>query len=402
MLLIQREVSKIIYFDNAATSWPKPPGVLEAMGHCLTSVGANPGRSGHKMAMEANKLVNQTREGLAELFNVSDPERIVFTLNTTDALNLAIKGLLGEGDHVVTSSMEHNSVTRPLYVLSQKGVKVTKINCDLEGRINIHDIESAIGPRTRAIVITHASNVAGAIMPIGEIGELARKKGLKLVVDAAQTAGLFNLDVKSMNIDLLAFPGHKSLMGPPGTGGLYISEDVELTPLREGGTGSLSDVPGQPEVMPERYESGTLNTAGIAGLGAALNFIKGEGMDKIRKHELDLTARFIEGAKSIKGLKLYGPPVIEGRAPVVSFAVGDRPSGEIGAILDRNFDIACRAGLHCAPDAHRTLGTFEQKLVRFSFSYFNKPEEIDTALKALRQIVETNMPAPEDAEGCTC
>lgn len=392
----------MIYFDNAATSWPKPPGLLEAVNHCLTSVGANPGRSGHKMSLEANKLVNRTRESLAELFNVQDAERIVFTLNTTEALNLAIKGLLREGDHVITSSMEHNSVTRPLYVLSQKGVMVSKINCDREGRINIRDIESAIVPNTRCIVMTHASNVAGTMMPIGEIGELARKRGLVLIVDAAQSAGLFDIDVSSMNIDLLAFPGHKSLLGPPGTGGLYISEDVEITQLKEGGTGSQSEISGQPEILPERYESGTLNTAGIAGLGAALNYIKSEGMDKIRKHELDLTARFVDGAKGIKGLKLYGPLTIEGRAPVVSFAVGERPSVEIGAILDQNFDIACRAGLHCAPDAHHTLGSFEQKLVRFSFSYFNKPEEIDAALGALREIVEKNIPAPEGAKGCGC
>lgn len=392
----------MIYFDNAATSWPKPPGVMEAMNNYMTLIGANPGRSGHKMAVEANKLVNQTREGLAEIFNVADPERIVFTLNATEALNLAIKGLLRKGDHVITSSMEHNSVTRPLYVLSQKGVKVTKVNCDREGRISIPDIEKAIGPDTRAIIITHASNVAGTVMPIGEIGELARKKGLVFVVDAAQSAGLYDIDVQSMNIGLLAFPGHKSLMGPPGTGGLCIGEDVDIVPLKEGGTGSLSDIPGQPEVLPERYESGTLNTVGIAGLNAALKYIKGEGMDKIRKHELDLTARFIDGAKGIKGLKLYGPLTIEGRAPVVSFAIGNRPSGDIGSILDRNFDIASRAGLHCSPDAHRTLGTFEQKLVRFSFSFFNKPEEIDAALGALREIVEKNIPAPEGSKGCGC
>ena len=392
----------MIYFDNAATSWPKPPGVIEAMRYCIEEVGANPGRSGHKMSLEANKLVTGTRERLASLFNIDDPERIVFTLNATDALNLAIKGLLNEGDHVITSSMEHNSVTRPLYVLAQKGVKVTKINCDREGRINLKDIEAAISSATRAIIITHASNVSGTLMPVGEIGSLAKRKGLRLLVDAAQTAGLFAIDVKDMNIDLLAFPGHKSLMGPPGTGGLYIKDGVNLIPLKEGGTGSHSEVPGQPEMMPERYESGTLNTVGIAGLGAGLDFIKSVGMDKIRKHELDLAERFMAGTGGVKGIKLYGVKGAGGRVPVVSFSVGDRPAGEIGAILDQRFDIACRAGLHCAPDAHRTLGTFEQKLVRFSFSYFNKQEEIDFALASLREIVETNMPAPEGSEGCGC
>lgn len=392
----------MIYFDNAATSWPKPAGVIEAMRHCIEEVGANPGRSGHKMSLEANKLVTGTRERLASLFNIDDPERIVFTLNATDALNLAIKGLLNEGDHVITSSMEHNSVTRPLYVLVQKGVKVTKINCDREGRINLKDIEAAINSATRAIIITHASNVSGTMMPVGEIGSLAKRKGLRLLVDAAQTAGLFAIDVKDMNIDLLAFPGHKSLMGPPGTGGLYIKDGVNLIPLKEGGTGSHSEVPGQPEMMPERYESGTLNTVGIAGLGAGLDFIKSEGMDKIRKHELYLAERFMVGTGGVKGIKLYGVKGAGGRVPVVSFSVGDRPAGEIGAILDQRFDIACRAGLHCAPDAHHTLGTFEQKLVRFSFSYFNKQEEIDFALASLREIVETNMPAPEGSGGCGC
>lgn len=392
----------LIYFDNAATSWPKPGGVIAAMRHYIEEVGANPGRSGHKMSLEANRLVTRTRERLAALFNIDDPERIVFTLNTTDALNLAIKGLLKAGDHVVTSSMEHNSVTRPLYVLAQQGIKLTKINCDREGRINAKDIEGAINSATKAIIITHASNVTGTLMPIGDIGGLARRKGLRLLVDAAQTAGLFTIDVKDMNIDLLAFPGHKSLMGPPGTGGLYIKEGVDLIPLKEGGTGSHSELPGQPDMMPERYESGTLNTAGIAGLGAGLDFIKNEGMDKIIKHELELTGRFIAGAEGINGIKLYGIKGVSGRAPVVSFAVGKRPAGEIGAILDQNFNIACRAGLHCAPDAHRTLGTFEQKLVRFSFSYFNKPEEVDFALAALRKIVETNMPAPEGSGGCGC
>jgi cysteine desulfurase family protein len=392
----------MIYFDNAATSWPKPAGVMEAMRHYIEKVGANPGRSGHKMSLEANNLVTGVREKLASLFNIGDPERIVFTLNATDSLNLAIKGLLKEGDHVITSSMEHNSVTRPLYVLSRKGIKVSKINCDRAGCINVKDIENTINPATKAIIITHASNVTGTMMPVGEIGGLAKKKGLRLVVDTAQTAGLFNIDVKDMNIDLLAFPGHKSLMGPPGTGGLFIKEGIDLTPLKEGGTGSQSDVPGQPEVMPERYESGTLNTVGIAGLGAGLDFIMTEGMDKIRRHELGLTERFMAGAGGIEGINLYGVKGIEGRAPVVSFVVGSRPSGEIGAILDQRFDIACRAGLHCAPDAHRTLGTFEQKLVRFSFSYFNKPEDVDYAIQSLREIMETNMPAPEGSGGCGC
>lgn len=392
----------MIYFDNAATSWPKPAGVMKAMQYCLKEVGANPGRAGHRMAIKANQLVMETRELLAKLFNISNPERIVFGLNATDALNLAIKGLLLPGDHVITSSMEHNSVSRPLHVLQGKGVEVTKVKCDQTGGIRVKDIETAIRPNTKAIVVLHASNVTGTVMPVVEIGKLARKKGLRFIVDAAQTAGVFDIDVKAMNIDLLAFPGHKSLLGPMGTGGLFVAEGVELLPLKEGGTGSKSDTPEQPNILPERYESGTLNTVGIAGLGAGLKFLFHEGLEKIRKHEQELTRRFLEGVEKIKDIKVYGPKNAERQAPVVSFAVGLRPAVDIGTILDKQFNIACRAGLHCSPDAHHSLGTFEQKLVRFSFSYFNKPEEVDFAVNALRKIAETNMPVPQGKGGCGC
>lgn len=392
----------MIYFDNAATSWPKPPGVMKAMQYCLKEVGANPGRAGHRMAIQANKLVMETRELLAKLFNINNPERIVFGLNATDALNLAIKGLLMPGDHVITSSMEHNSVSRPLHVLQGNGVEVTKVKCDQTGDIRVEDIETAIRPNTKAIVILHASNVTGTVMPVIEIGKLARNKGLKFVVDAAQTAGVFDIDVKAMNIDLLAFPGHKSLLGPMGTGGLFVADGIELFTLKEGGTGSKSDTPEQPHILPERYESGTLNTVGIAGLGAGLKFLFQEGLEKIRKHEQELTRRFLDGVQNIKDIKVYGTKNAQRQAPVVSFAVGLRPAGDIGTILDKQFNIACRAGLHCSPDAHHSLGTFEQKLVRFSFSYFNKPEEVDFALNALKKITETNMPVPQGKGGCGC
>jgi len=376
----------LIYFDSAATTWPKPAVVWQAMESCIRNAGANPGRSGHQMALMAGRLVDEARELLATLFNITNPDRIVFTVNATEALNLAIKGLLKPGDHVVTSSMEHNSVTRPLYVLQGKGIEVSKVSCARDGTIKIEDIEKAIRPNTKAIVITHASNVTGTLMPIAEIGQLARKKGLRFVVDAAQTAGVFNINVPFMKIDLLAFPGHKGLYGPTGTGGLYIAEGLELTPLKEGGTGSMSDVPGQPDIMPERYESGTLNAVGIAGLAAGLKFIRSEGAEKIRQHEMELTQRFLKGAEKIKGLSIYGPEQIYARAPVVSFSLAGKATGKVGTVLDKQYNIACRAGLHCAPDAHRTLGTFDQKLVRFSFSYFNKTEEVDYALRSLNEI----------------
>ncbi|MFZ5632233.1 MAG: aminotransferase class V-fold PLP-dependent enzyme [Bacillota bacterium] len=394
----------MIYFDNAATTWPKPPGVPEAMARCVKEMGANPGRAGHKMSVEANRVVEETRKKLARIFNI-DPdqyERIIFTINATEALNLAVKGLLKGGDHAVTSSMEHNSVARPLNMMEKKGVRVTRVKCAPDGSIDPADVRRAIRPGTRLVAITHASNVTGTVMPVEEIGKIAGEAGVTFLVDAAQSAGVIDIDVKKMNVDLLAFPGHKSLLGPTGTGGLYIKEGITLDPLKEGGTGSQSELPGMPDTLPERYEAGTLNTAGIAGLGAGIDFILNEGMEKMRGHELALTKRFIEGARKVPGLKIYGPAGIENRAPVVSFSIEGRKSVEIGGILDKNYGIACRAGLHCAPDAHRTLGTFEQKLVRFGFSYFNTEEEIDRSLACLEEIVRKNITLPEGEGGCGC
>lgn len=376
----------LVYFDNAATSWPKPPQVLKAMQNCLIEMGANPGRATHEMASKANEMVNKTRLALANLLGVKNPERIIFTLNATDALNMALKGLLFSKDHVITSSMEHNSVSRPLYYLSQNGVKVTKLPCNQKGGLDISDLEKYCLPNTKALVITHASNVTGTMMPLANFGEFAFKKGLYLVVDAAQTAGLVDINVEDMNISLLAFPGHKGLMGPPGTGGLYVREGVNLKPFRHGGTGSISETPTQPSVLPERYEAGTLNTVGIAGLNAGIDYINLRGMKNIHNYEMNLTAHFLKGVARIKSIKVYGILDIKGRLPVVSFAFLNKNAGEIGKILDKRYQIACRAGLHCAPDAHFTLGTFEKKLVRFSFSCFNTIEEIDYALECLREI----------------
>jgi len=356
------------------------------MEHFIKEVGASPGRAGHKRTVQANQIVDETRQQLAALLNINNYKRIVFTLNATDSLNLAIKGLLRPGDHVVTSSMEHNSVTRPLYTLSSYGIQVTKVQCDRQGNINIQDVEQAILPHTKAIIMTHASNVTGTIMPVEEVGRLADQYKIHFVMDAAQTAGVLDIDVKKLNVSILTFPGHKSLLGPQGTGGIYMREDVTLRTLREGGTGSGSETPTQPDMMPEKYESGTLNAVGIAGLGAGVKFIRKTGLNKIREHEMGLTRRFLEGASSIPGLYIYGKTGLQGRVPVVSFRIEGYKAGEVGELLDKKYDIACRAGLHCAPDAHRTLGTFEEKLVRFSFSYFNKPAEVDAALQALREI----------------
>ncbi|MFZ5648240.1 MAG: aminotransferase class V-fold PLP-dependent enzyme, partial [Bacillota bacterium] len=311
-------------------------------------------------------------------------------------------GLLKRGDHVITSSMEHNSVVRPLNMLEKTGLQVTRVQCREDGSIDPDDIRRAVHPGTKLIAITHASNVTGTVMPIEEIGRIAGETGKTFLVDAAQSAGVIDIDVRKMNIDLLAFPGHKSLLGPTGTGGLYIRDGIVLETLIEGGTGSQSELAGMPETLPERYEAGTLNTAGIAGLGAGIDFILGKGIETIRKHELGLTKRFIEGALKIPGVKIYGPTGTENRAPVVSFLVEGRKSAEIGGVLDKNYDVACRAGLHCAPDAHRTLGTFDQKLVRFSFSFFNTENEVDSVLGFLDEIVRKNIKLPEGEGGCGC
>lgn len=389
----------MIYFDNAATSWPKPPEVVEAMNNCLREKGANPGRSGHRLSLAAGEIVDAARASIAQLFNIKNPDRVIFTLNATDALNMAIKGAVKPGDHVVTTSMEHNSVTRPLYGL-RKLISVTKVRCAADGSLELGEIKRAIRINTRVVVVTHASNVTGTVMPVREIGELAREKGLVFIVDAAQSAGILDIDVEEMNIDLLAIPGHKGLMGPHGTGVLYVGERVDLRPFREGGTGSYSDLPGQPGALPEKYESGTLNLVGIAGLGAGVEFVRRTGLKTIREHEMELTRRFIEGAQKIPGIKLYGPAAGVERAPVVSFLVEDKDTAAVGGALDKWYNIACRAGLHCAPDAHRTLGTFDRKLVRFSFSFFNTVDEIDYALQCLRDVKERDLSGV--AGGCNC
>jgi len=377
----------MIYFDNAATTFPKPEEVYRAVDNCLRNYCANPGRGGHKLSLQSGRVLLEARELLSELFNADSPENIILTHNATESLNLALKGYLKKGSHVITTSMEHNSLIRPLKALEKLGVEISIITCNSYGEINISDIEKEIRKETVLIAVTHASNVSGIILPIAEIGAMAKAYNLNFLVDASQTAGGVEIDVEKMNISMLAFTGHKSLMGPQGTGGLYIRKGVELDPLKEGGTGSKSESLYQPDILPDRFESGTHNTPGIAGLCAGISFIKDKGIDNIRKREQELTSYFLDGLKEIKNVKVYGTRDINKQAPVISINIRNIGSSDISYILDQTFDIATRPGLHCAPMAHKTLGTLDQGTVRFSFGYFNTKEEIETALAAIKQIV---------------
>lgn len=377
----------MIYLDNAATSYPKPPHVLEAISRCLKEQGANPGRGAHQMALAASRVIFSTREKLARLFNVSDSANIIFTLNATDALNLALKGFLKKEDHVITTMVEHNSVTRPLLFLQKtRGVEVTKVKCNSQGYPDLKEMRRALRKNTKLIAVTHASNVIGAVLPISDIAEISQSAKVPLLVDAAQTAGCFPIDVKKLGISLLAFTGHKALLGPQGTGGLYIHPRVELEELRQGGTGSESDKGAQPRIRPDRYESGTPNTPGIAGLGGALEFLAETGIEEIRKKEKILLNRLWEGLQKLPNLVIYGPDPQKARVPLVSLNVEGITGHKLAFLLDKGFNIAARAGLHCAPDAHRTLGTFKTGALRLSLSYFNSEDDIDAVLDALKRI----------------
>ena len=377
----------MIYLDNAATSWPKPESVYLAMDESLRKSGGNPGRGGHSMALAASRIVDDARLLMARLINAPDKNRVIFTLNCTDSLNMGLKGLLKPGDHVITSTLEHNSVVRPLRKLEKQGVKVTWLSPgSRDGSVSPEDIEKAITRQTRLVLMTHASNVNGVIQPIKEYGLVARRHNLIFMVDAAQTAGRYPIDVQAQNIDLFACSGHKGLLGPPGVGVLYMSERVELDTLREGGTGSQSELEEQPGELPFKFESGTPNTVGIAGLGAGLKFISREGLEKILAHEQSLTARLLDGLSRISGVTVYGAKDKADQAPIVSFTTDRSGPGDVGAILDQAFDIKVRAGLHCAPVAHRTMGTFPQGTIRISPGYFNTVEEIDFTIQSIGKI----------------
>lgn len=378
-----------IYLDNAATTFPKPDSVYDAVNDCMRDYCANPGRSGHKMAMESARVVEETRDSVARLFNIKNPMDVVFTFNATDSLNLAIKGCLESGDHVITTTMEHNSVLRPIMELEKIGIEHSFVEADDKGFINPGDIEAAIKENTKLIVTTHASNVVGTLVDIERIGDISKKHNLIYLVDASQTAGVYNIDIEKSNIDMLAMPGHKCLLGPQGTGILYVNEKIRLKSQREGGTGSKSSEIIQPDIYPDKYESGTHNTPGLAGLRAGIEFILNEGIENIKNHEEELVSYFIEKLEDIKDIKIYGPKDSKKRAAVVALNIGDLDSGEVTFRLDREFDIATRSGIHCAPLAHKTIGTIVQGAVRFSFGYFNTKEDVDKAAYALRKISES-------------
>lgn len=378
----------MIYFDNAATSWPKPPAVSTAMERFLREYGANPGRSGHALSIQAGRVVYEARERVARLFGHADPLSVVFTKNATEALNLVIQGLLQPGDHVVTSTMEHNSVLRPLRLLEERGVEVSRVACGSDGSIDPDDVARSISGKTRLIVLSHASNVVGTLCPIQRIGELAAERELLLCVDAAQSAGACPIDMAKLGIDLLAFTGHKSLYGPQGTGGLCIGARAQgrLRPLLYGGTGSASDSDVHPEFLPDCFEAGTLNAVGLAGLVAGLVFVEERGIEAIQAHEAALTARLIAGLKEIDGVRLLGTGDAARQTAVVSFNVDGWTCSEVAQTLEDRAGICCRAGLHCAPLAHRQLGTFPTGTVRFSLGLFNTETEIATALDAVREL----------------
>jgi cysteine desulfurase family protein len=380
---------KLIYLDNAATSYPKPQEVIRAMVRFLQEVGANAGRSGHRLSIEAGRIIYETREKVAQLFGVGDSSRIIFGLNATEAINLGLKGILCPGDHVITSSMEHNSVMRPLRALEKEGVIVTVIPCSPEGFLDPNHVRPAIRRTTKMVILNHGSNVTGTLQPLEEVGEICCQHEMLFLVDAAQTAGAIPIDVGRQKIDLLAFTGHKALFGPMGTGGLIIGERVDeknIVPLKRGGTGSRSESEEQPDFLPDLAESGTPNGVGLAGLLAGLDFILKIGVEKIRDYEMRLTEKLLQGLKEIPGVVLYGPRNAQKQSGTFSFNIRGRMPSEVGLRLDEQFGILCRVGLHCAPSAHKTIGSFPEGTVRFGLSYFNNEEEVDQTLQAVQYL----------------
>jgi cysteine desulfurase family protein len=376
----------MIYLDNAATSWPKPSGVARATSNAITQGMGNPGRTSHRLAMDAALMVQECRENLAELFNIANPLRICFTSNATEALNLAIKGVLSLGDHAICSSMEHNSVWRPLVALRERGIELTIVEANPSGVVDLSRIEQSIKGNTKLIAVLHASNVNGAIQPVAEIGKLARERGIAFLVDAAQTAGSFPIDVEAMHVDLLAFPGHKGLLGPQGTGGLYVSERVDLRPLKEGGTGSDSMRASQPSYYPDKLESGTLNVPGIAGLNRSVRYLLQKGIAQVARRETKLTQRLLTGLMEIDGVTVYGPSAELPRAAVASFNLRNLDPVFVANELERRAEIACRPGWHCAALAHQTQGTKGTGTVRLSPGQFTKRTEIEIALGIIAEL----------------
>lgn len=377
----------IRYLDNAATTWPKPPGVAEAMAACVKEYAANPGRGGHQMAVKASRILFQTRVQLAKLFHVRNANDIVYTSNTTEALNLAIKGFIKPGMHIISSSIEHNSVRRPLeYMFHQYQVQVSYLQTDASGVIRLEDLEQAISADTGLVILNHSSNLTGSIQPVGEVGQICAAKGVKLLVDAAQSAGVLPIDVEAMGVHMLAFPGHKGLMGPQGTGGLYIHPEIDLLPLHHGGTGSQSESVEQPNVRPDRYESGTQNTPGIAGLGEGVRYVLDKGVKAIHEKEFKLCQEMMEGLLQIDGVEIIGPSLGKDKTGIVSFRLLGIDPSEVAFILDQSFQIAVRSGYHCSPLAHESAGTMDTGAVRASVGYFNTSDDVKALVEAIKEI----------------
>lgn len=377
----------MIYMDNAATTMTKPKEVIDAVVTAMCSMG-NAGRGAHEAALDASRVIYDARERLARLFGVDNPKQIVFTNNSTESLNIAIRGVLNPGDHVITTMLEHNSVLRPLYAMQEKGIELTIVKSSREGNISYEEMEAAVRPETRAIVCTNASNLTGNMIDLVRVGEIAKKHGLLLIVDASQTAGVYPIDVRGMNIDILCFTGHKSLLGPQGTGGMYVREGLKVRPLKCGGSGVDTYNKKHPEEMPTALEAGTLNGHGIAGLDAALKYLEETGIDTIRETELKYMRQFYEGVKEIPGVKIYGDFTTEKRCPIVTLNIGDYDSAEVSDELLVSYGISTRPGAHCAPLMHEALGTIEQGAVRFSFSHYNTEGEVQTAIEAIRELAQ--------------
>ncbi|MBN2898828.1 MAG: aminotransferase class V-fold PLP-dependent enzyme [Clostridia bacterium] len=378
-----------IYMDNGATSFPKAPKVSEAMCNYIEKIGTNVGRGAYENAFQAQRIIEETREMLCKLFNFPTTSNVIFTKNITESMNVMLKGLLKDGDHVIVSPLEHNAVMRPLTSLASQGVSFDKAACDIEGHLVIDSIEPLIKANTKAIVMTHASNVCGTILDLEAVGKIAKKHKLFFIIDGAQTAGLVDIDMARFNADAFAFTGHKGLLGPQGTGGFLIHDALanEIPPFIEGGTGSKSDSEEQPMYLPDKYESGTPNTVGLFGLHAALSYLSETGIEKIRDIEHQRTLQFIEGIKDLADLRIVGTQDINRRTAVVSLDFSPRDNAEISWMLEQNYGIATRVGMHCAPSAHKALETFPQGTVRFSFSSFTTEEEINIAIKAIKEIM---------------
>jgi len=377
----------MIYLDNAATTMKKPQCVIDAVVNAMTHMG-NAGRGANEASLDASRIIYDTREKISDLVNLKNPSRVAFTCNSTESLNTAIKGVLTNKDHAITTSLEHNSVLRPLYELEEKGMELSVVQCDENGNINYDDFEKLIKENTKAIVCTHASNLVGNVLDVKKIGEIAKKHNLVFIVDASQSAGVFPIDMQDMNINILCFTGHKGLLGPQGTGGLCVREGINVRPLKVGGSGVNTFSKTQPEAMPTILEAGTLNGHAIAGLNAALDYLKEEGIENIQKREEELMFRFYNGIKDIKDIKIYGN-FENKRAAIVAFNIGDIDSAAFSDELSLYHDISTRPGAHCAPLMHKAMNTVEQGAVRFSFSHYNTEEEIDTAINAVKEIASS-------------